>query len=208
MTIPSARRDVAAGLLFGLGMAGLLALAAAGGRSRDPDEVLKAVAARGVPSDPRLERLPARVRRGVLCTALNVLMESRGEPDAGQVAVAWVTRRRSHERSLPLCDVAFEYLGAPQFSWSAYPVRQIAATVDRSPADWLKAQDVAYRVLIEDAPDPTQGANHFWGHRVIRPPSWARLAEPKSRKVIGGHTFIRIPPRRGTPGVVALEAVP
>lgn len=170
---------------------------AAGGLSKDPDAVIQALMDRAAPLDERVRRVAPNVRRGLLCVALNVMMEARGEPEAGRLAVAWVTRTRGAERSLGPCDVVFEKLGAAQFSWTAYPIRRIVGAAVGSPMSFLDAQDIAWRVIIEDEADPTGGANHFWGHQAMpQPPAWARMAVPGNRRVIGGHTFIRIPYRR------------
>jgi N-acetylmuramoyl-L-alanine amidase len=189
--------DFVRGLLVGIMLAAaVIGFMAAGSLSQNPVVVIDALLQRGVSIDPRIQRLAPAVRRSLLCVSLNVLMEARGEPNAGQIAVAWVTRTRSAERDLSPCEVVFEKMGAAQFSWSAYPIRRIVQTAAANAETFLEAQDWAWKVMVEDVADPTHGANHFWAHRSIRQPPWARLAAPDSRVVIGGHTFIRIPHRR------------
>jgi spore germination cell wall hydrolase CwlJ-like protein len=184
-------------MFFGLLMASLLVgFMAAGRLSQNPIVVIDAVIARGVTIDPRIERLAPEQRRSLLCVALNVLMEANGEPNAGQLGVAWVTRTRSEERDLSPCDVVFERSGAAQFTWSAYPLSRIVRTVAANQETFAEAQDWAWKALVENVPDPTKGANHFWGHHAIKPPAWSRNATPGSRVVLGRHTFIRIPHRR------------
>lgn len=187
------RRGIAVGIIFTL----ILVLAmAAGGLSKNPTKVLDALIASGVKIDERIQRVTPVVRRNILCTAMNVLMESRGEPEKGQIAVAWVTKTRTEERNLGACDIVFEYLGAAQFSWTSYSISRIVNAALNNSAAFQDAQDVAWRVLVENEPDPTNGSNHFYAQRSIRAPAWAKLAIPGSKIVIGGHTFLKIHPNR------------
>lgn len=50
----------------------------------------------------------------MLCLALAVFVEARGEPELGQVAVAQVVINRSRIRSMPTCAVLLE---KGQFTW-------------------------------------------------------------------------------------------
>lgn len=183
------------GLTLGLLLAALLVVFAAAGRlSHDPDKALAALLAAGAPVDPRLVRAAPVARRNLLCAALAVVLEARGEPDAGQVAVAWVVRTRAHERSLDACGVVFE---PHQFEWASWPLRKIVRAVANNAETFLEAQEHAWAALVEDARDPSRGANHFWSPaNMRRAPAWARMAAPGSRVSIGGHVFIRIPHRR------------
>jgi spore germination cell wall hydrolase CwlJ-like protein len=188
----AARGEFLRGIALGLVAVSIIALLVAGApRSHDPAVVLEAMAARGVLLDERIGRLATSMRRSLQCVALAVFMEARGEPDQGQVGVAWVARTRSEERGLTPCAIVFQ---PAQFSWTSYPVPRIAGAVAADPQSWDAAQDVAWRVLVLNARDPTRTANHFWSGRET--PAWARMAAPGSRLRIGGHTFIRIPYRR------------
>lgn len=111
---------------------------------------------------------------GILCLALNVYHEARGEPEIGQMAVAHVTLNRL-DRYDSLCDVVY----APhQFSWQPTPIYE--------PEAYAKALSVA--VSAHWTPDPTGGATHFYAHNKVTP-YWADLLEP--RIVIGNHTFMK-----------------
>jgi hypothetical protein len=193
--LPAGRsRDFVRGLLAGVMLAALtVGFMAAGNRSQNPVAVIDAILARGVQLDERVARVAPNVRRSLLCTALNIVMEARGEPDAGQIAVAWVTRTRSQERDLTACDVVFEQ---SQFSWTSYPLKRIVQVASANEQTLLEAQGYAWGVLVDGIPDPTHGANQFYAHGMIRPPAWVRQTVPSSRVVIGGHTFSRIPVRR------------
>ena len=54
------------------------------------------------------------IKSALLCLALTIYHESRGEPVSGQYAVAEVVVNRSQERNLSICDVVYE---KNQFSW-------------------------------------------------------------------------------------------
>lgn len=186
--------DLHRGILLGMAFAGLFfGLMAAGGRSQDPVKVIDAILALGVPLDERVQRLAPPVRRSILCVALAILMEARGEPDAGQVGVAWVVRTRSEERDESPCDVIF---ATAQFTWSSFPLKRILLTVDTNRETYLEAQSHAWSVFVDSIRSPVGAANHFWGYRAIPTPAWARQAVPGSKVVIGNHAFVLIPYRR------------
>lgn len=188
-------RDFIRGLLLGVMLAALVVGFMAAGNRHEPTTVINAILDRGITMDERVARLAPTVRRGVMCVALNVLMEARGEPDPGQIGVAWVTRTRSEQRDLTPCDVVFE---ASQFSWTAYPLKRIVQVAAANQETLLEAQGYAWGVMVEGIPDPTGGANQFYAHKTIRAPAWVRSTIPGSTRVIGGHTFLRIPYRRSS----------
>jgi len=59
------------------------------------------------------------------CLALNVYHEARGEPIAGQLAVALVTENRKNDIRFPntYCDVVYE--GPTRESWKTRPLKDI-----------------------------------------------------------------------------------
>lgn len=59
----------------------------------------------------------------LLCLALTVFQEARGEPFIGQQAVAQVVLNRARIRDMPVCDVVLE---KGQFSW--HPEKYIKRT--------------------------------------------------------------------------------
>lgn len=114
------------------------------------------------------------IKTALLCLALTVFHESRGEPLKGQYAVAEVVMNRSVDRNLDVCSVVYEH---GQFSnatkW------KIPSDKDKS---WNKALFIAQDVLdSNNATNYTNGATYF---RV------ASLA-PKNKQVlrIGNHVF-------------------
>lgn len=113
----------------------------------------------------------------ILCLALNVYHESKGEPIQGQRAVAHVTLNRAREQRARICDVVF---AADQFSWTLKDPRV------RDERAWKRALRVARQAFYTGkAGDPTGGANHY--HADYAAPSWARSMQQTA--VIGRHIF-------------------
>lgn len=125
----------------------------------------------------------------LLCLALNVYHESRGEPVAGQYAVAEVTMNRVRSGAYPdtVCEVVYEKrwdrirrrpVGA--FSWTELdetgPVRAQA---------WQQAWQVAEAVYHQQYEPRLQGALHYHARNIK--PSWAQGKKPIAR--IGKHVF-------------------
>jgi spore germination cell wall hydrolase CwlJ-like protein len=125
------------------------------------------------------------------CLALNVYFESRGEPAAGQYAVASVTLNRVMHPTFPdsICAVVMQgaELGSNrcQFSW----VCDRYGNRPRGDAAWERAKQVAFATLFLDQPDPTGGALYF--HSTWVRPNWSRIMLKVGR--IGGHLFYREP---------------
>src|SRR5262245_38605258 len=130
-------------------------------------------------------------RRDLVCLARNVYFESRGEPLAGQHAVAEVTMNRLASGRYPgtVCGVVYQknwdplrkrYVGA--FSWTEF---------DSLPApmgeQWLQAWEVAEAVYYGREPPVLDGAMFFHATYIL--PDWAKTKKPLAR--IGGHVFYR-----------------
>ena len=88
----------------------------------------------------------------LLCVAMAVYHEARGEPLWGQRAVAYVITNRSEHHEFPdtPCDVVTEK-GQFAFAWD-YPTETGA---------WESAVLVSAQVLSKTVPDPTEGALCF-----------------------------------------------
>jgi N-acetylmuramoyl-L-alanine amidase len=119
--------------------------------------------------------------KNVACLARNVYFEARGEPLAGQYAVAEVTmnRRGWGPFRKSLCAVVYEP-GA--FSWTG--LRRIPEP--RGPA-WQSAQQVAAAVYSQRHTPTLHGAR--WYHAVYVKPEWAKDKQFVAR--IGRHVFYR-----------------
>ena len=123
------------------------------------------------------------------CLAENIYFEARGEPLAGQYAVAEVTLNRTHARNFPhtVCQVVREMRWDPgrrrfvaDFSWTELG----PLTPEDGPA-WRQAMVVASAVY-DDVHEPLVPGALFYHAANIRP-GWS-----KSRRAvatIGNHIF-------------------
>ncbi|MDX1823220.1 MAG: cell wall hydrolase [Thiohalomonadales bacterium] len=129
--------------------------------------------------------------RQLTCLALNIYHEARGEPDAGQFAVAKVTLNRVASRRYPntICDVVYQkkwdrirrrYVGA--FSWTEFDIKPSIKN-----QEWQQALRVAEAALNQDQLPELKGVL-FYHARSIKP-SWARNKKPIAH--IGRHVFYR-----------------
>lgn len=115
----------------------------------------------------------------IMCLALNIFNEARGEPFEGQVAVAQVTLNRADHEPRRVCKTVYE---PHQFSWT-----------DQKPPppkpgeEWNKARMVAILALHNVVPDPTNGSTYY--HEKHARPRWRKFA--KRAAIIGRHIFYR-----------------
>ena len=122
------------------------------------------------------------------CLAEAIYFESRGEPLAGQVAVAEVVLNRTASRSFPgtICGVTHQGVGngrACQFSYACDGHSEVMkSAVARERSEKLA------RLMIDGRPRTVSGGATYFHVRGIRP-SWSRQF---SRTVtIGAHMFYR-----------------
>lgn len=118
----------------------------------------------------------AVITSAVMCLALNVYFEARGEAPRGQNAVAHVTLNRARQRNMQVCDVVFQ---PAQFSWT---IEDPKITDERA---WAQALDIAKKAYYRRSKDPTAGANHY--HATYVSPRWA--ASMQKTAAIGLHVF-------------------
>ncbi len=125
------------------------------------------------------------------CLAENVYFEARGEPLAGQYAVAEVTLNRTHARNFPrtICAVVHETRWDPvrrrhvaDFSWTELG----ALTPEDGPA-WKQAMAVANAAYDELSPPLVPEALYY--HATSVRPDWARSR--RAVATIGNHIFYR-----------------
>ena len=130
-------------------------------------------------------------RRNLACLARNVYFEARGEPAAGQYAVAEVTmnRKASGRYSDTVCGVVYQqnwdplrkrYVGA--FSWTEFD-----SVPSPSGDEWQRAWEVAEAVYYGREAPVLEGALFF--HATHIKPDWAKRKQPLAR--IGGHVFYK-----------------
>ena len=119
------------------------------------------------------------ITAAVLCLAMNIYHEARGEPIAGQRAVAAVTLNRVDSRRWPntLCAVVMQHR---QFSWT-----QDHLSDEMTDAS---ARTIAYQIAWEALEMPrANDATHY--HATHIRPYWAdSLVEIGT---IGNHTFYK-----------------
>jgi spore germination cell wall hydrolase CwlJ-like protein len=139
-----------------------------------------------------MQRDETRARRRadeLQCLAENIYFEARGEPLAGQYAVAEVTVNRTRARNFPrtICAVVHETRWNPtrgrhiaDFSWT-----ELGAL---SPADqpaWKQAMAIASAVYDDLHPPLVPGALFY--HATSVRPEWARGR--RAVATIGNHIF-------------------
>lgn len=141
--------------------------------------------------DAQRERALAAHRQNLNCLARNVYFEARGEPLAGQFAVAEVTLNRRASRLFPrtICEVVYQkswdrlrkrYVGA--FSWTEFD-----SLPEPSGEEWQRAWRVAEAVYYGKAVPTVQGALFF--HATYIRPGWAGNKKRVGR--IGKHVFYK-----------------
>ena len=141
--------------------------------------------------DERRNRARELDRQNLACLARNVYFEARGEPAAGQYAVAEVTMNRKASRRFPrtVCAVVYQknwdrilgrHVGA--FSWTEF--NELPAP---SGEEWERARKVAEEVYYRRYTPVLEGALFF--HATHITPGWAK--EKKRIARIGRHVFYR-----------------
>ena len=127
----------------------------------------------------------------LMCVALAIYFEARGEPDAGQIAVAHVIRNRIEDPRYPdnACDVVKQ-----GYYWNGNPIRnmcQFSFYCDGKPEDphdqkaWRDALHIVH--LSGLIPDITGGATHYHSNKVF--PEWAYTGQVTTN--IHKHVFYR-----------------
>lgn len=123
----------------------------------------------------------------LMCLALNVYHEARGDSDVGQYAVAHVVMNRVAHEKWPndVCSVVKQGYRKGrtncQFSWYC----DGKSDKPYEPEPWAKAILIASEVLSGEATDTTKGATHYHAHYVN--PWWASYLTRTKR--IGVHVF-------------------
>ncbi len=135
--------------------------------------------------------LPASVfsKKEQRCLAAGVYFEARGEPVAGQAAVAQVILNRVRNPKYPntVCGVVYQnksWRNRCQFSFACDGIRDRIA----SPAYWDTAEEVAQAVTAGVIWFPEVGSSTHYHATYVRP-RWARTM--KRMKKIGQHIFYR-----------------
>jgi N-acetylmuramoyl-L-alanine amidase len=118
--------------------------------------------------------------------AQTIWAEARGEPLAGQYAVAHVMRNRAlHDTKSPATICTAPY----QFScWNADdPNLPHLHTLNIQDAAFCAALQISVEVLTGQHADPTHGARHYHTTTMTPRPRWARGHTPCY--TVGHHVF-------------------
>ena len=118
------------------------------------------------------------LQNALMCLALNIYHEARGEPLEGQIAVAMVTMNRADWETSSICQVVYE---KNQFSWT----NRTTPAALQEPDAWATAKRLAHRVIAGRYDDITLGATHFHIRTVKR--VWRKAL--KKTATIGKHIF-------------------
>lgn len=130
-----------------------------------------------------------RLSGDIECLAMNIYHEARGEPIAGQYAVAEVTLNRTHSPEFPssVCQVVYQKHWNPHrkeivyaFSWTG-----MSLTTKFNSAAWRQAREIARTVLTHGRQTTLHGALYY--HNTNVKPAWAR--RHKRLAIIGRHIF-------------------
>jgi spore germination cell wall hydrolase CwlJ-like protein len=127
----------------------------------------------------------------VNCLALNIYHEARGEPQEGQLAVAYVTMNRVASPRYPktVCAVVWQN---GQFSWT----RDGRSDVPRDQRAWDRAKRIAsfiytnyarFQEVLKGATDMTKGALFYFAPKKVSP-YWTR--NMVATTAIGSHVFL------------------
>lgn len=126
----------------------------------------------------------------LICLALNVYHEARGESKVGQRAVAEVTMNRAKTEH----NVCRTVAARKQFSWTSSVFSEHSAgwylSPEAKPVDpraWGVALSIAKNVLKERPRLLLHGATHF--HSITVSPKW--MSQMELVATIGNHLFYR-----------------
>jgi N-acetylmuramoyl-L-alanine amidase len=127
----------------------------------------------------------------LICMALNVYHESRGEPIIGQQAVALVVWNRSDHDQRNVCAETFK---RRQFSWTITGARHVEGgyklnktAYPKEKEAWNSALFTARLVLRGKLHDFTNGSTHY--HSIGVHPKWSFSESFRKWRVIGRHVF-------------------
>lgn len=114
-------------------------------------------------------RQEGSVRRDqILCLALAMYHEARGETEGERLAVAQVIYNRALHSNASVCNIVWADNGS-QFQW----VKATSTIVPREPSAWAAIQNSALRFARHRPADTTHGATNFFNPELCSP-SWAK----------------------------------
>lgn len=136
------------------------------------------------------------IETALLCMALNIYHESRGEPVKGQIAVAQVTLNRVNHKHYPnsVCEVVTQ---RKQFSWTIDKLAPVKtdgrivgyklkpSAIPKEDKAWRRAVSVARYVMSGKSHDLSKGAIFYHTKQVS--PYWSRDKQLVTQ--LGNHIF-------------------
>lgn len=144
-----------------------------------------------------LEEITVDITNHVDVLARTLFGECRGEPEIGQIAVAWVVKNRAARPSWWGKTVAGVCLAPWQFScWLPEDhdegQRERLEALDDSNPIYVQLRALAQKVIDGTVPDPTHGATHYKVHGTKA--SWDHAIASLTPVRIGHHDFYRLGP--------------
>jgi spore germination cell wall hydrolase CwlJ-like protein len=122
--------------------------------------------------------------------ALCVWRESRGEPDAGKLGVAYSVINRV-QRPCWWGNTIHTVVLKP-YQYSSFNPDDVNADLwpqDDDPS-WKASQEAA-QAAIGNEPDPTEGATHYHATDIDFPKGWGNIAEYQQTLLVSGHVFYK-----------------
>jgi spore germination cell wall hydrolase CwlJ-like protein len=116
---------------------------------------------------PAIQHQPAVQHDQILCLALAMYHEARGETEAERLAVAQVIYNRAVRTDATVCATVWAENGT-QFQW----VKSSSTIVPREAAIWRAVQESAVRFARHRPADSTHGATNFYNPALCSP-NWA-----------------------------------
>lgn len=121
------------------------------------------------------------IEAAILCLAMNIYHEARGEPIKGQIAIGTLTMNRAKGEIKEICPVVY----APkQFSWTSLRKKPYRSP-PREDKNWQQARKLAKKIVKGELKDVTKGATFF--HAYGAKPAWRHTFQ--RTVVIGNHVF-------------------
>jgi N-acetylmuramoyl-L-alanine amidase len=157
-------------LVFALGLS-ILALPAAANEDKAVSSTTAAINdLRRLPASmiiPTIHQAGSLQRDQILCLALAMYHEARGETEAERLAVAQVIYNRAVHTDSTICATVWADNGS-QFQW----VKSSATIVPRELSVWQSVQFSAVRFARHRPADSTHGATNFY-NPILCSPNWA-----------------------------------
>lgn len=115
------------------------------------------------------------LKSALMCLALTIYFEARGEPEIGQYAVAEVVINRAEHSKLTVCEVVKQ---KKQFAWIPYWNGKLPNN-----KEWERSVSIAETVLKGKVTNYSKGAM-FFKHRSLK----RNVVSPV---IIGNHVFYK-----------------